>query len=488
MKNLKLQEIIEKLPAYWWGWSALTVAFIGAAAWVQVNVGQPTPPPPVSIILPSPPPPTPTPAATPLPAIIEPLANFVEVAILKMTPLPQTTATPTLRPTVTPTPIFVFHPVKAGETLISIASKYGITSEALLAANNIRDPANLEVGQDLLIPPKDGLRVPVVPHTVAAGDTLLSIAAKYGSSVKKILAANPQLKADDLPVGKSIAVPVVFTEDKPIVPPEEAGEPVYYTIVEGDTPLAIAQEYDVPVELLLAANEITDPTLLQIGQQLLIPPTEGLTQGVPIILYELEEGDTLLGLALEFGSSVKDILAVNPELIPSSLEVGQTVAIPVIFAPPRPTPAPQRPRATPVPIAPPPSLVEMEQQMIAGVNTQREAAGLPPYQVDEEIAQMALDHAQDMVVRGYFGHVTPEGNTLRDRFAKLGISSALNVGEDIQRNTRPAGETVQFALNWFMNSRPHRANILHPHHNRIGVGIVEGPPGWYTYVLVFAER
>jgi LysM repeat protein len=486
MKNLDLREIIAQLPAYWWGWSGLTVAFIGVAAWVQVNMGQPTATPPVSIIMPTPAPPAA--AVTPAPAIIEPLGNLVEVAILKMTPLPQVTATPTAFPTATPTPIFVFHPVEAGETLISIASKYGITTEALLAANNIRDPANLEVGQDLLIPPKDGLRVPVVPHTVAAGDTLLSIAAKYGSSVKKILAANPQLKADDLPVGKPIAVPVVFTEDKPIVPPEEAGEPVYYTIVEGDTPLAIAQEYDVPVELLLAANEITDPTLLQIGQQLLIPPTEGLTQGVPIILYDLEEGDTLLGIASKFGSSVKDILAVNPELIPSSLEVGQTVAIPVVFAPPRPTPAPQRPRATPVPIAPPPSLVEMEQQMVAGVNAQRKAAGLPPYQVDEEIAQMALDHAQDMVVRGYFGHITPEGDTLRDRFADADISDVLNVGEDIQRNTRPAGETVQFALNWFMNSRPHRANILHSRHNRIGIGIVEGPPGWYTYVLVFAER
>lgn len=125
--------------------------------------------------------------------------------------------------------------------------------------------------------------------------------------------------------------------------------------------------------------------------------------------------------------------------------------------------------------------------MVAGVNAQREAAGLPPYQVDQEIAALALSHAQDMVVRGYFGHTTPEGNTLQDRFFEAEIDVA-NVGEDIQRNTRPANETVEFALNWFMNSRPHRANILHPHHNRIGVGIVEGPPGWYTYVLVFAER
>jgi uncharacterized protein YkwD len=417
------------------------------------------------------------------------LDNFEEVAILKMTPASNASATPTSTPTMTPTPIFVFHTIQSDETLISIAAKYGITTEALLAANNIRDPANLEEGKELLIPPQEGLRIPVVPHTVARGDTLLSIAAKYGSSVKKILDANPQLKADRLPVGKTIAVPVVFTEPKPAAQTGGSNEPVFYTVEEGDTPLAIAQEFEVPVELLLAANEIIDPTLLQIGQQLLIPPSEGLTQGVPIILYDLGDGDTLLGLASKFGSSVKDILAVNPNLIPSSLEQGMTVAIPVIFAPPRPTPAPvQVNRPTPTPMPPPPGLEEMEQQMIARVNSEREAAGLPAYQVDAEIGRMALAHAQDMVVRGYFGHSNPEGVTLRDRFEEMGVAGAASVGEDIQRNTRPAGETVQFALNWFMNSRPHRANILHSKHNRIGVGIVEGPPGLFTFVLVFAER
>lgn len=485
MKNLNLREFIADLPAYWWRWLVLTVAFSGIAVWLQLSMDRPTSISPVSIILPTPAPTQFT--VTPAPAKIEPLSGFKEVAILDMTPLPEATATPTSTPTATPTPIFTFHTIQSDETLISIASKYGISTEALLAANNIRDPANLEVGHDLLIPPKDGLRVPVVPHTVSKGDTLLSIAAKYGSSVKKILAANPHLKPDDLPVGKAIAVPVVFTEEKPAPQSGDSDEPTYYTVAEGDTPLAIAQEYDVPVELLLAANEISDPTRLQIGQQLVIPPTEGLTQAVPIILYDLEEGDTLLGLASTFGSSVKDILAVNPNLIPSTLKKGETVAIPVVFAPPRPTPAP-RPKTTPVPIAPPPSLVELEQQMVAAVNVQREAAGLPPYTSDPEISQMALDHAQDMIVRGFFGHVTPEGNTLRDRFAKAGIEDALMVGEDIQRNTRPASETVQFALNWFMNSRPHRANLLHPRHNRIGVGIVEGRPGLYTFVLVFAER
>lgn len=479
MHHLDLEEIVDHLRPYL-GWAGLTVLLIGLAAWVQATITpQAGPPSPVSVILPPTPQATPWPTATP--DHFELLVDSEGKPLLEMTPMPSATVTPK------PTPLFVFHPIVPGETLISIAAKYGITTEALLAANDIRDPINLDVGQNLLIPPHEGLRVPIVPHTVQKGETLLSIALKYGSSVKDILAANPHINLDLLKPGDTLAVPVVFNETKPVSAPADSDEPVYYTVIEGDTLLAIAQEYDIPVELLLAANDIVDPTLLQIGQQLLIPPSEGLTQGVPIILYDLEEDDTLLELASKFGSSVKDILAVNPELIPSSLEAGQTVAIPVVFAPPRPTPAPQAPRATPIPVAPPPSLVEMEQQMVAGVNAEREEADLPPYQVDDEIAAMALKHAQDMVVRGYFGHVTPEGITLRDRFAKSEIN-AMNMGEDIQRNTRPAQETVQFALNWFMNSRPHRANILHSRHNRIGIGIVESPPGWYTFVLVFAQR
>jgi uncharacterized protein YkwD len=39
-----------------------------------------------------------------------------------------------------------------------------------------------------------------------------------------------------------------------------------------------------------------------------------------------------------------------------------------------------------------------------------------------------------------------------------------------------------------MNSAPHRYNLLHEHYTHLGVGVVEGTPGWYTFVLVFAQR
>ena len=125
--------------------------------------------------------------------------------------------------------------------------------------------------------------------------------------------------------------------------------------------------------------------------------------------------------------------------------------------------------------------------MIVAVNERREANGLPAYVPDVGLGEAALAHSQDMVVRDYLSHTTPDGQGLRDRLAAFGIGALTQVGENIQKNTQPASKTVETAINWFMNSAPHRANILHPRHNRIGVGIVEGPPGWFTFTLVFAE-
>jgi uncharacterized protein YkwD len=92
-----------------------------------------------------------------------------------------------------------------------------------------------------------------------------------------------------------------------------------------------------------------------------------------------------------------------------------------------------------------------------------------------------------MLARGYFAHTTPEGVTLKDRVRQKGINVTYS-GENLQRNTRPEDQTVAYAMNWWLSSGPHTANILDNHYNRLGVGVTEGPSGWYTYVLVFAER
>ena len=333
------------------------------------------------------------------------------------------------------TPVPVYHVVRAGEYPLSIAQQYDISVDTLLSINQITDPTRLQIGQKLLVP--------------------------------------------------VTTTPVPTATPTPRFSPTPTPEPVYYTVQSGDTLLAIANEYDTGVEAIMLANELDNPHTLKIGQKLLIPP-DGFKFDTPVVVHTIEGGDTFSHLSFYYGSTIDDILAANPGLEPTSLQIGQKVIIPVTSPPLNPAANPRLPQITsPEPIAP--GLAGLPQQIINLVNGQRQTNGLPTLKSDSQLVTLALVHAQDMVKRGYFAHTTPEGITLDNRFAQQGIAADWN-GENIQRNTKSIEETAPYAITWFMNSAPHRANILHERFNSIGVGVVEEPPGWYTFVLVFAER
>ena len=161
------------------------------------------------------------------------------------------TRTPTLRPATTilpitlppattavpgPTAVIVKYKVKAGDNLTAIAARYKVTIQAIMAANNMTTDT-IRIGEELIIPlptptPGSQLSPPpgttptsislqtspppsataagtpgVIRHTVQRGDTLISIAATYGSTADGIRAAN-QLASDFLSVGQVLLVPV----------------------------------------------------------------------------------------------------------------------------------------------------------------------------------------------------------------------------------------------------------------------------------------
>ena len=123
--------------------------------------------------------------------------------------------------------------------------------------------------------------------------------------------------------------------------------------------------------------------------------------------------------------------------------------------------------------------------MLDAVNSERAARSLPPLLVDRQLSEIARAHARDMVARGYYGHVTPEGRTLRDRLEDDGLAPGW-VGENYFHGHVSAGEIVETAIGWFMDDPPHRDNVLHERYTRLGVGFAEGPSGDYILVLDFA--
>ncbi len=96
----------------------------------------------------------------------------------------------------------IIHVVKQGESIYSIASKYKVSPEKLIADNELPNPNNLVIGQTIVI--LQSMRT----HSVQRGESLFIIAKKYGISVQDILDANPNLSGgSNLYPGEAIAIP-----------------------------------------------------------------------------------------------------------------------------------------------------------------------------------------------------------------------------------------------------------------------------------------
>jgi LysM repeat protein len=145
--------------------------------------------------------------------------------------------------------------------------------------------------------------------------------------------------------------------------PSPTMTPVLYTVLAGDSLFTIAEQFRANVCTMMIINNITDPSLLSVGQVLIIPgpdtqlptPTPlptGLPRGTTLE-YVVQCGDTLDSIAGQFNSTGEDIAETNDITDPLRIQIGQVLKVRVNIATPTPTlsptAAPATQAATPTP-------------------------------------------------------------------------------------------------------------------------------------------
>lgn len=145
---------------------------------------------------------------------------------------------------------------------------------------------------------------------------------------------------------------------------------------------------------------------------------------------------------------------------------------------------------SPVKISAVPANVEpndIERRAFEETNLARVKNGLPPFTWDGDVCRMARIHSESMSRNGYLAHVTPEGLRLRDRARAAGILRFDVLGENIAYN-QGYEDPGAFAVERWMASAKHRANILSPEFRAMAIGSYVAPDGSVYLTQTFITR
>lgn len=167
----------------------------------------------------------------------------------------------------------------------------------------------------------------------------------------------------------------------------------------------------------------------------------------PFDFYKVSKGDTFWFIAQRYGLDYKELMRLNPNVVPTNMQVGSVIRL----------------RATAS------SPTTFEEQVAQIVNQERAKQGLKPLLHRADLKNVAETKAKDMVNSNYFSHTSPNYGSPFDMMKTFGIRYRT-AGENIAKGQK----TPQEVMNAWMNSSGHRANILNPNFDSIGVGFYNG--------------
>ncbi len=279
--------------------------------------------------------------------------------------------------------------------------------------------------------------------------------------------------------------------------------PVVYVVQAGDTLLGVALDQGVPMAAIQLANEMGSSTVVQVGQELVIPPTTGWEGATAFwALHRVEAGETLYGIAEAYGIDPARLQSVNGLGDADLVTVGQDLILPMAAPGSTPeltevpvvveatmTPVPlltelPSPTSVPVPVpatavAPPSDVIDWPRETVRLINEVRASYNLPPLVYNEKLALAAQGQANDCSQRGWCSHTGSDGSDIKARILRVGYDPS-NWAECWAQRQSP-----QDAVNVWMNETPpddpHRRTLLSTWLTEIGIGVA--PTTWGYYFL-----
>ena len=162
-------------------------------------------------------------------------------------------------------PGIVYHRVRPGESLSTIASRYHTTISQIAFYNNIHRHNYIVAGKILKIPQTSKFgagsfdaKPKIISYEVRRGDSLWTLAKRYNTTTKKIQTLN-NLNTVNLYIGQTLKIPAGYQYNMEV-----------YRVKSGDTPFLIAQRHNMNLDYFLKVNNLTKNSVIYPGQKLFV--------------------------------------------------------------------------------------------------------------------------------------------------------------------------------------------------------------------------
>ncbi|MBN1878341.1 MAG: LysM peptidoglycan-binding domain-containing protein [Anaerolineae bacterium] len=349
--------------------------------------------------------------------------------------------------------------------------------------------------------------VPVVEVT----PTMMALATETGIAIHTPVATPVVIPTEGAWVadvgGESLSVPV----EEAVVQPPPAD--IEYIVQPGDTLVGIAIQYNVPLAAIQLHNEMGASIMIQVGQVLFVPPALAWEEASLFwAIYEVQEGDTLSGIAADYDLDLAQLTAVNGMASADYLSIGQPLILPVEMpvelarvpdptSVPLPTQAPPvgvmaataatlEPTSIPVVELPTPASVPAEIAAWPGevwrlMNEVRAVYGLPPYAYNETLALAAQLHADDCLQRGFCNHTGSDGSNIKTRVLRVGYAAAT-WAECWAMRQSPLG-AIDIWMDEVPPNDPHRRTLLSEYLTEVGIGVGMTDRGYAYFIADFGR-